>query len=73
MRVDQLVPAFHRGDAIGDEAWELRRFFRAEGCESEIYCLSRDRGLENDSRLFESFPRPSASDGSPSTSPRRRG
>ena len=62
MRVDQLVPAFHRGDAIGDEAWELRRFFRAEGRDSEIYCLSRDRGLENDSRLFESFPRPSASD-----------
>ena len=38
MRVDQLVPAFHRGDAIGDEAWELRRFFRAEGRDSEIYC-----------------------------------
>lgn len=62
MRVDQLVPAFHRGDAIGDEAWELRSFLRAEGFASDIYCLSRDRGLENDSRLFPEFPRPSASD-----------
>ena len=60
MRIDQLVPALHRGDAIGDEAFELRRFFRAEGWESEIYCLTRDRGLENDSRLFAEFPPPSA-------------
>ncbi|MBN1939281.1 MAG: glycosyltransferase [Candidatus Aminicenantes bacterium] len=62
MRVDQLVPAFHRGDAIGDEAWELRSFFRAEGHESEIYCLGRDRGLEGESRLFSEFPPLSASD-----------
>jgi len=62
MRVDQLVPAFHRGDAIGDEAWELRSFFRAEGHESDIYCLSRDRGLEGDSRLFADFPPPGPGD-----------
>ena len=65
MRVDQLVPAFHRGDAIGDEAWELRRSFRAEGRDGEIFCLSRDRGLDNDSRLLESFSRPSPSAASP--------
>jgi len=62
MRIDQLVPAFHRGDAIGDEAWELRSFFRAEGYESEIFCLSRDRGLEGSSRLFSEFPAPAATD-----------
>ncbi|MCX6565138.1 MAG: glycosyltransferase [Candidatus Aminicenantes bacterium] len=62
MRIDQLVPVFHRGDAIGDEAWELRSFFQAEGFESEIYCLSRDRGLEGSSRLFSEFSPPSASD-----------
>jgi len=62
MRVDQLVPAFHRGDAIGDEAWELRSFFRAEGFQSDIYCLGRDRGLEGESKLFEEFPAPAASD-----------
>ncbi|MGD0783064.1 MAG: glycosyltransferase [Candidatus Aminicenantales bacterium] len=62
MRVDQWVPAYHRGDAIGDEAAELRDFFRAHGFQSEIYCLSRDRGLEGESRLFSEFPRPSAGD-----------
>ena len=62
MRIDQLVPAFHRGDAIGDEAFELRRFFRGEGYESEIYCLTRDRGLEGQSRFFAEFPKPAADD-----------
>jgi glycosyltransferase involved in cell wall biosynthesis len=62
MRIDQWVPAFHRGDAIGDEAWELRAFFQAEGFESEIYCLNRDKGLESASRLFSEFPAPAASD-----------
>ena len=62
MRVDQWVPAYHRGDAIGDEAAELRGFFRSHGFESDIYCLSRDRGLEGDSRLFSEFPRSSAGD-----------
>ncbi|MBM3311837.1 MAG: glycosyltransferase family 4 protein [Candidatus Aminicenantes bacterium] len=62
MRVDQLVPAFHRGDAIGDEAVELRGFFRRTGAESEIYCLTRDRGLEGEARLFAEFPAPAADD-----------
>jgi len=62
MRVDQLVPAFHRGDAIGDEAFELKAFFRGQGYESEIYCLTRDRGLESQARLFPEFPLPSPSD-----------
>ena len=62
MRVDQLVPAFHRGDAIGDEAFELKAFLRGQGYESEIYCLTRDRGLESQARLFPEFPPPSPSD-----------
>lgn len=28
MRIDQWVPAYHRGDAIGDEATHLLAFFR---------------------------------------------
>ena len=62
MRVDQLVPAFHRGDAIGDEAFELRGFFRAAGFASDIYCLTRDRGREDEARLFEDFPEPGPDD-----------
>jgi glycosyltransferase involved in cell wall biosynthesis len=62
MRIDQLVPAFHRGDAIGDEAFELKQFLRQRGYSSEIYCLTRDRGLEDQAQLFDKFPAPSASD-----------
>lgn len=62
MRIDQLVPAYHRGDAIGDEATELRAFFRRRGYESEIYCLDRDRGLEGESRFIQDFPAPAPTD-----------
>ncbi len=62
MRIDQLVPAYHRGDAIGDEATHLKRFFRSQGFESAIYRLSCDRELENESEDFAGFPEPLASD-----------
>jgi len=62
MRIDQIIPAFHQGDAIGDTANHMKRFFLSQGFQSEIYCLSRDSGLENDSRLFDEFPPPISSD-----------
>ncbi|MFC2156425.1 glycosyltransferase family 4 protein [Acidobacteriota bacterium] len=62
MRIDQLIPAFHRGDAIGDTALHMRNFLRSKGFDSEIYCLDRDEELENESRLFKDFPDPSPSD-----------
>jgi glycosyltransferase involved in cell wall biosynthesis len=62
MRIDQLVPAYHCGDAIGDEAGELRGFFRGRGFRSDIYCLTRDRGLESDSVPFSEFPVPGPDD-----------
>lgn len=62
MRIDQLVPAFHRGDAVGDEAFELKQFLRSQGHASEIYCLTRDRGLEDQAKIFSDFPPPSRSD-----------
>jgi glycosyltransferase involved in cell wall biosynthesis len=62
MRIDQLIPAFHRGDAIGDTAFHMKRFFLSKGFQSEIYCLSRDTGLERDSRLFDDFPSQKSSD-----------
>jgi glycosyltransferase involved in cell wall biosynthesis len=62
MRIDQIIPAFHQGDAIGDTAYHMKRFFLSQGFQSEIYCLSRDSGLENDSRLFDEFPPPISSD-----------
>ena len=62
MRIDQLVPAYHRGDAIGDEAAHLRRFFRSQGFEAGIYRLSCDRDLESESQDFAGFPDPLPSD-----------
>jgi glycosyltransferase involved in cell wall biosynthesis len=62
MRVDQLIPTFHRGDAIGDTAFHIKQFLQKNGFQSEIYCLERDEGLESQSRLFSDFPRPQPSD-----------
>jgi glycosyltransferase involved in cell wall biosynthesis len=62
MRVDQLVPAFHRGDAIGDTALHMKQFFLSQGFSSDIYCLNRDSVLEEESLLFEAFPDPSPGD-----------
>ncbi len=62
MRIDQLVPAYHRGDAIGDEATHLRRFFLSLGAASDIYRLSCDRELEPESKDFGAFPAPAPTD-----------
>jgi glycosyltransferase involved in cell wall biosynthesis len=62
MKVNQLVPAFHTGDAIGDTASHLKSFLNSRGFSSEIYCLERDRELEVESKLFTSFPKLTPSD-----------
>jgi len=62
MRVDQLIPAFHRGDAIGDTASHLKRFLRSQGLSSEIYCLTRDEELRRESEFIFSFPKAKPSD-----------
>ncbi len=62
MRVDQLVPAFHRGDAIGDTALHMKRYLSSCDYTSEIFCLDRDSGLEEESRPFASFPEPDPQD-----------
>lgn len=56
MRIDQLVPAFHRGDAIGDTALHMRDFLRSRGYASDIYCLDRDKGLEREGLPFAELP-----------------
>src|SRR3990172_835455 len=47
-RVDQWLPAAHRGDAIGDEAVRVRDVLRRSGRESEIYALDIDEEAEGD-------------------------
>ena len=50
MRVHQWIPAAHLGDAVGNHARALRGLFRAWGHESEIFALTIDEGLEDDTR-----------------------
>lgn len=50
MRVDQWVPALHRGDAIGDSARLMRDAFRRWGHAADVYALELDEDLEGDGR-----------------------
>ena len=62
MRVDQLVPAFHQGDAIGDTAFFMKKFLLSQGFQSEIYCLDCDPELKTESKTFAEFPPPGPKD-----------
>jgi glycosyltransferase involved in cell wall biosynthesis len=44
-RVDQWVPALHRGDAIGDSTLLIRDALRAWGFVSDIYTFNQDQGV----------------------------
>jgi L-malate glycosyltransferase len=52
LRVDQWVPALHRGDAIGDSARLMRDAFRGWGHAADVYALELDADLEGDGRRF---------------------
>ncbi len=51
-RVDQWVPALHRGDAIGDSALLMRGAFRAWGFEAEVFTLDVDDEIASQARFF---------------------
>jgi len=53
LRVDQWLPAAHRGDAIGDEAICIRDTLRQAGISSEIYALDIDEDAESDVAPWE--------------------
>lgn len=53
MRVNQWIPAAHRGDAIGDSARRVRGFLREMGHESEIYALTIDEDMRGEARPFD--------------------
>jgi L-malate glycosyltransferase len=62
VRVDQWVPALHRGDAIGDSSRLMRDAFRSWGHEADVYALDMDEGLEGDGRPFSEWRSGRASD-----------
>ena len=45
-RVDQWVPALHRGDAIGDSTLLMRDALRSWGFASDIYTYNQDQGAD---------------------------
>jgi L-malate glycosyltransferase len=62
IRVDQWVPALHRGDAIGDSARLMRDAFRARGHTADVYALELDADLAGDGRPFTEWRPGSAAD-----------
>ena len=52
MRVNQWVPAAHKGDAIGDSARRVRGLLRAMGHESDVFAMTIDDELRHDIRSF---------------------
>jgi glycosyltransferase involved in cell wall biosynthesis len=52
VRIDQWVPALHRGDAIGDSARLMRDAFRSWGHAADVYALELDSDLAGDGRRF---------------------
>ncbi len=52
MRVNQWVPAAHRGDAIGDSSRRVRDMLRAAGHEADLFALTVDDDLRGDVRPF---------------------
>jgi len=55
VRIDQWVPALHRGDAIGDSARLMRDAFRRWGHGADVYALELDADLEGDGRRFDDW------------------
>ena len=62
MRIDQWVPALHRGDAIGDSARLMRDAFRSWGHQADVYALELDEDLRGDGRAWSDWRPGSASD-----------
>ena len=60
VRVNQWLPAAHRGDAIGDSARRVRALLRGLGHSSDIYALTIDDDMREEVRPFGD---PSAHDG----------
>jgi glycosyltransferase involved in cell wall biosynthesis len=54
-RIDQWVPALHRGDAIGDSARLMRDTFRSWGYAADVWAPDIDEDLAGDGRPYAEF------------------
>jgi L-malate glycosyltransferase len=55
MQIHQLIPAFHTGDAIGNNALAIRNHFRDQGYQSEIFSIEADPELSSETYHFNRF------------------
>jgi L-malate glycosyltransferase len=55
-RIDQWLPALHRGDAIGDSALLMRDAFRSWGHEADVWVLEADEDVAGEGRPYAGFP-----------------
>jgi glycosyltransferase involved in cell wall biosynthesis len=53
--IEQFLPAFHSGDAIGNSAISLHRFFSKNGIESRIIALTIDEILREKATFFKDY------------------
>ena len=56
MRVTQLLPSVHSGDAVGDSAYEIHQAFQERGIESYILGVHIDEHLKDRAIDFSKFP-----------------
>ncbi|MCU0235788.1 MAG: glycosyltransferase [Acidobacteria bacterium] len=55
MTVEQFLPAFHFGDAVGNSAWALHRFLLSRGIESRLVAMTRDDCLKDKAVAFAEY------------------
>ncbi len=53
--INQFLPAFHYGDAIGFEALSLKKYFLSVGIKSEIYAYHIDSAVSSEAKYFEEY------------------
>jgi L-malate glycosyltransferase len=62
MIIEQFLPAFHYGDAIGNSAHSFHRYLLEKGIESRIIALTIDDVLKNQATYFEDYKENSSKD-----------
>lgn len=55
MIIEQFLPAFHYGDAIGNSALSLHRFLSEKGIESRIVSLTMDENMKDKAVFFKNY------------------
>jgi L-malate glycosyltransferase len=56
VRIDQFVPSFFPGDAIGNHVLQVRQALHAAGFESDIYVEFMEQSLSGQARTFTESP-----------------